>query len=226
MVSRHFIPALTSILFVLQASWPALAQAQSDSAIHDMPRYGMSFGPVTLLLFEGQPYGVPPPGKQPDVSRGLVEWQSRSLPPALYPHREELLPGIIADSLWDSLPSLHRPGLGLAGRPITDHGRWIVGLLANQPPPSMSGQADYLSRFVDPFASYTTSDSWTVMMTTVSACGLAGANPSLPVNLILARQAVHDSSMSIGGSVCYWNNSTDAGTNGVGIRVGATIPFN
>jgi hypothetical protein len=63
-------------------------------------------------------------------------------------------------------------------------------------------------------------------MTSVSGCGMAGRNLSLPVNLIIARPLASSSPVSIGAGVCYWNSSTDAGTNGVAIRFGASIPFN
>jgi hypothetical protein len=151
MVRRHFFPLLTAMLLMMQASLPGEARAQGHSTLLEGPRYGIGFGAVTVLLFEGQPESFFFPAERPESSRGLVAWQTRSLPPALYPHREEPLTDLLADSFRDGSPALHRPGLGLAGRSIGGGGRWTVGLFANQSAPSAAGQADYLSRFVDPF---------------------------------------------------------------------------
>lgn len=224
---RHPILLLMSMLSLSPAPFPASGQPQGATVAQVEPLYGPTFGPIAVVTFEWRQPGLSDHSIEPTgTSRGLGEWPSPSaLPPALYARRGGLSPDLFRNDYWDGLPSVQHPGLGLTALPIHDAGKWTIGLLANQPAPGSAGQANYLSRFVDPFVSYTTSDALTVMLTTEPACNASGQGLSLPLNLIFARPIVSGSSMSIGAGFCYWNNSVDAGSNGIGFHIGATIRF-
>jgi len=106
---------------------------------------------------------------------------------------------------------------------------WTVGALANHiwSFAGDSGDGDINATYLQPFVSYTTSDSWTFTLNTESSYNWLKEEWSIPVNASVAKLVrIGSQPVSLFAGVRYWAKSPDnAGPEGWGARAGLTFLF-
>ncbi|WP_119272762.1 transporter [Taklimakanibacter deserti] len=126
----------------------------------------------------------------------------------------------------DELLSAEKWGAGPTLVVLRQSHGWTVGALMNHIW-SFAGDDDrdaVSTTFLQPFLSYTTPDAWTFGVNTESTYDWEAENWSVPVNVSVSKLVnFGHQPVSIGGTVRYWAESTDAGPHGFGAR--ATITF-
>ena len=118
-------------------------------------------------------------------------------------------------------------GAGPTGVVLVQRGPWTVGGLANHIW-SVAGdedRADVNQTFVQPFASYTTADAWTVTLTSESSYDWEREQWSVPVNATVSRVVRLGGTLpvSLFGGVRYWAEAPEGGPEEWGLRFGVTV---
>jgi hypothetical protein len=135
-------------------------------------------------------------------------------------------PVFLIPTATDDLLGSEKFGLGPTIVLLKQQGGWTYGALANHIW-SVAGdddRADVNATFLQPFLSYTTKDAWTFGINTESTYDWEAENWSVPVNVSVSKLVnFGHQPVSIGGTIRYWAESTDAGPHGFGAR--ATITF-
>ncbi len=116
-------------------------------------------------------------------------------------------------------------GVGLTGVALRQSGPWTYGALTNHIE-DVDGDTDISATFLQPFLSYTTHTAWTFSVNTESTYDWEAEQWAVPVNATVSKLLTFgNQTVSIGGGVRYWADSTSGGPEGWGARFTATFLF-
>lgn len=119
-------------------------------------------------------------------------------------------------------------GLGPTGVALKQEGPWTYGALANHIW-SFAGdddRRDISATFLQPFLSFTTKTATTFALNTESTYDWKGEEWSVPINLMVNQVLkAGEQLVSVGGGLRYWVDSTNAGPEGVGVRLQLVLLF-
>jgi hypothetical protein len=137
-------------------------------------------------------------------------------------------PVLLLPTATDDLLGGEKWGAGPTGVALVQRGPWTVGGLANHIW-SFAGEdarTDVNRTFLQPFASYTTENAWTLTLQTETAYDWDAEQWSVPVNAIASKLVrIWNQPVSLFGGVRYWAEGPEAGPDGWGVRFGATFLF-
>lgn len=128
----------------------------------------------------------------------------------------------------DELLSSEKWGAGPTAVVLRQSEGWTYGILANHIW-SFAGDDDrdeVSATFLQPFLSYTTHDAWTFGINTEASYDWEAEEWSVPVNLSVSKLVtLGHQPVSLGATLRYWVDSTDAGPHGFGARAVITFLF-
>lgn len=117
-------------------------------------------------------------------------------------------------------------GAGVTGVALKQTGAWTVGILANHIWDVSSSAPDQSTTFLQPFLNYTTANSWTIALNTESTYDWEGEQWTTPLNLKVSKLiSVGSQPVSLSATARHWVETPDAGPQGWGITLGATLLF-
>ena len=89
-----------------------------------------------------------------------------------------------------------------------------------------SGAQDISNTFLQPFASYTTKDAWTLGVNAESTYDWKHSQWTVPINLTVSKLTrIGKQAVSLGVGARYYADSPDAGPHGWGARLIVTLLF-
>lgn len=126
----------------------------------------------------------------------------------------------------DNRPGRNEWGAGLTGIALKQSGPWTYGILANHiwnVEESAPSQSD---TFLQPFVSYTTPDAWTFSVNSESTYNWITEEWTTPINLKTSKLvSLGNQRVSLSATARHWAVSPDAGPEGWGVTLGATLLF-
>lgn len=137
-------------------------------------------------------------------------------------------PVFLLPTATDDLLGADQWGLGPTAVALKQNGPWTYGALANHIW-SVAGdddRQDISTTFLQPFMSYTTKGAMTFSLNTESSYDWKSEQWAVPLNAMVTKvMKLGNQLVSVGGGVCYWAESTDAGPEGLGVRLQFTLLF-
>ncbi len=128
----------------------------------------------------------------------------------------------------DGLLGADKWGLGPTAVALKQNGPWTYGALANHIW-SLAGddnRQDISSTFLQPFLSYTSKNAVTLALNTESTYDWKSEQWAIPVNATATKVMKFGNQLvSVGGGIRYWAESTDAGPEGLAVRLLLTLLF-
>lgn len=141
--------------------------------------------------------------------------------------------------IWGAGPALSIPsyddtfsadqwGLGVTGVALRQENGWTYGLLASQvwgldPPP---GEDALSSAYVQPFVSYSTTNAWTFALNTEATYDWNSEEWSVPINATVSKVVrIGRQPISLLAGMRQWADTPEAGPEGLGFRLSATVLF-
>lgn len=137
-------------------------------------------------------------------------------------------PVMLLPSATDDLLGGEKWGAGPTIIGLRQQGHWTYGLLANHIW-SFAGdddREDVNATLLQPFLAYTTADAWTFSGNLESTYNWEASEWAVPVNGGVSKLVrVGDQNVSFSAGVRYWAESSTAGPEGFGFRLGVTLLF-
>ncbi|MDV7145678.1 transporter [Tropicimonas sp. TH_r6] len=126
----------------------------------------------------------------------------------------------------DNRPGRNEWGAGLTGIALKQSGPWTVGILANHIWNIEEAAPSQSDTFLQPFVSYTTQDAWTFSVNTESTYDWVNEEWTVPINLKTSKLVtIGGQRVSLSATARHWAIAPDAGPEGWGVTVGATLLF-
>ncbi len=137
-------------------------------------------------------------------------------------------PVLLLPTATDDLLGADKWGLGPTAVALKQNGPWTYGALANHIW-SLAGddnRQDISSTFLQPFLSYTSKNAVTLALNTESTYDWKSEQWAIPLNATATKvMKLGDQLISVGGGIRYWAESTDAGPEGLAVRLLLTLLF-
>lgn len=137
-------------------------------------------------------------------------------------------PVFLLPTATDDLLGGEKWGAGPTFVGLRQQGPWTYGMLANHIW-SFEGdddRADVNATFLQPFLSYTTADAWTFSVSTETTYDWEASEWAVPINGGVSKLVrIGDQNVSFFAGVRYWAESSTAGPEGLGFRLGFTLLF-
>jgi hypothetical protein len=121
-----------------------------------------------------------------------------------------------------------RWGLGPTAAIVWQPGPWTLGFLTRQlwSVGGTRGEAPINETYLQPFASYTTPDAWTLGIDSESTYFWTDDEASVPINVTLTKVIrLGGVALSLGPGVRYWVEDPDDSAHGWGFRFETTLIF-
>ena len=126
----------------------------------------------------------------------------------------------------DNRPGSNEWGAGLTGIALKQSGPWTYGILANHIWNVEESSPSQSDSFLQPFLSYTTPQAWTFSLNTESTYDWVKEEWTVPVNLKTSKLVtIGTQRVSLSATARHWAISPDAGPEGWGVTLGATLLF-
>lgn len=137
-------------------------------------------------------------------------------------------PVLLLPTATDDLLGADKWGLGPTAVVLKQGGPWTYGTLANHIW-SVAGdddRQDISSTFLQPFLSYTNKQAVTFALNAESTYDWKSKQWAVPINFTATKVTKFGNQLvSVGGGIRYWAESTDAGPEGMGVRLIFTLLF-
>jgi len=137
-------------------------------------------------------------------------------------------PVFLLPTATDDLLSSDKWGLGPTGVALKQSGPWTYGALVNHIW-SVAGdddKRDINATYLQPFLSYTTKEAVTFALNTESTYDWETEQWGVPLNFTITKVTkIGNQTISVGGGVRYWAESTDGGPEELGVRLIFTMLF-
>jgi len=137
-------------------------------------------------------------------------------------------PVFLLPTASDDLLGAEKWGVGPTAVVLKQNGPWTIGALTNHlwSVAGDSKRGDVNATFLQPFVSYTTPQAVTFGLNTEATYDWESNQLALPINFTVTKVTkIGNQLVSYGGGLRYWVESTDAGPEGLGVRVLFTLLY-